>query len=310
MSREPEKQILNGESGNDSVNPVADSDRLIEYARVYFAQDFPTPVRADCPPEDDLSGIIHSGELPGAKLRAHLFGCSECFRCYQNLKDLSRRAAFVPQPSWFDRAVAVFKPRQLAISISLLVCIGAIAGLLMWRSSVSDTGSRSARKTPVPAASSIPVRTESPTKSPTAPGLVPEVSPAQPGQREIVQRAGESPKRPSREIVASNIVRIDLREQAQLRDGDGAKRGKAARFLSARSRFFVTLPENSPKGIYKVSMLDAYGHELISTKAVSRTGKTLTAELDMHALPANQYRLCISLPEEAPDCYPFTLMRR
>jgi hypothetical protein len=57
-------------------------------------------------------------------------------------------------------------------------------------------------------------------------------------------------------------------------------------------------------------MLDAYGHELISKQAISRSGKTLTTELDMRALPANKYRLCISLPEEAPDCYPLTVVGR
>jgi hypothetical protein len=307
MSRGADKPIPSGNSDNGSGKSVTDSELLVKYARAYFSTDFTNPSRLDCPSADALARGIRSAELPGDELRAHLLGCSECFSSYQNLRELSESAALVSShPSWLERLVAAWNPRRPAIAISLLVCVVVAAGLLLWRSGVRDAGSDSARNTSAPPASSSSSRTDGPADSSTANSPAPEISPTRPGEREPEQSAG----RPSREVIARNVVRIDLREQGLLRGDDETGVESSQRLAAKRNRFFVTLPANSPKGVYRVKMLDAYGHELMSKQAVSRLGKTLTIELDMRALPANKYRLCISLPEEAPDCYPLTVVRR
>jgi hypothetical protein len=302
-----DKSAPEKDSDNGSSSPVNDSADLIKYARAYFSADFPNHARIACPPEEALDAVVRSGGLPEGKLLSHLFGCSECLKSYQRLRAFYWKAAPADKLSFLDRVMAAIRLRPLTAVASMLIVTCAI-GFLLWLNYGREASSNLARNAPGPSASPVFVPTEEASKNAT--GSEPETSSSPAEQKREAPGLGtrRNNERPSREIVAANTVRVDLEAYALLRDGDAANRVSPLSLSPARTRFVVTLLTNSPRGVYKISVLDPFGRELMSKNAVSANGKTLSTELDMRSLSANKYRLCVSRLEEAPDCYPFTVV--
>jgi hypothetical protein len=86
--------------------------------------------------------------------------------------------------------------------------------------------------------------------------------------------------------------------------------GKPKQLSPSRTSFLFTLPEGSLRGTYQVSIVDAFGKQLVSGKGVSSNGKTLKISLDLSELPEQRYRLCVSRPREIPDCYQVTVISK
>ena len=305
------KGISKRHSGNDPEELINDPERLVKLARDYFSSDFPNSSRADCPAQSALDGLILSKALPEDELRAHLFGCSECFRDYRRL--LALHSDTVPQKefSWWGWITVSFRQQPLtafASLITLAVCV--IAAFFIWRGYVRETPTGVVRNASQPATISTSTTPQSPATGERASAGT-EPFPAERPDEKHPSRGGDKKKeRPPKELVASNPIKIDLEKYSLLRSTEGTSDEPAIRFPAALNRVILTLPINSPRGLYKISVVDAYGRELSSKRAASANGKTLTTDLDTRALSASKYRLCVSLSAEAPDCYPFIVAHK
>lgn len=305
------KGISKRNSGNDSEDLISGPERLVKLARDYFSSDFPNSSRADCPAQSILDGLILSNALPEDELRAHLFGCSECFRDYRRLVALHRDT--VPRKifSWWVWMTVPFRQQPLTAFASLIIlAVCVIAGFFIWRGGLREMPAGVVRNASQPATTSTSTTPQSPPTGERA-SAGPESFPAERSDEKHPGRGGDKKKeRPPKELVASNPITIDLEKYSLLRSTEGTSDEPSIRFPAARNRVILTLPSNSPRGLYKVSVVDAYGRELSSRRAASANGKTLITDLDTRALSASKYRLCVSLSAEAPDCYPFIVAHK
>jgi hypothetical protein len=305
-------RISNEDSVNGPAGMINDPDHLVEVAQSYFASDFPNHSRTGCPPEGALDELILSEELPGDGLRAHLFGCSECFRNYRRLVALHRATVTETHISWWHRVIGTFKQHPLPAFVGLIVmCICVVTGFFIWRASVREIEPGVARNASQPAASPTSARIDAPVNIEEMPDVVTDAQPpVKPTEQVSRPERGKRKGRLPEELLASNTIRIDLEKYSLLRGDDGMSDEAAIELPVARNRLLMTLPASSSKGIYTLSVVDAYGRELVSHRAASRDGRSLTADLDTRVLRAGKYRLCVSLPAEVPDCYPFTVARK
>lgn len=84
-------RLAGGASAEDAgAGAFGELGELVNFARKYQSEDYPNAARYGCPPTSALRTLIRSGELPGLGVRAHLFGCSECFRLYRTLLEAHR----------------------------------------------------------------------------------------------------------------------------------------------------------------------------------------------------------------------------
>ncbi|HST21063.1 MAG TPA: hypothetical protein VLR90_08100 [Blastocatellia bacterium] len=102
-------------------------------------------------------------------------------------------------------------------------------------------------------------------------------------------------------------VSIDLEEHARLRAVDVEE--KPINLPQSRARLLLNMPEGSSKGLYTVSITDAFGDPLLSKTAASPDGKSLRVILDTSGLQEKKYVFCISRKGEIPDCYALLITR-
>lgn len=318
------------ESSTEPENPYDESlrsssaasfeslDELNRFAQGYFADDFPNPERRDCPTAETLSSFIRSGKLPSDELRAHLFGCSECFGEYQKALVAYRNetgAAATRTKTWWNKLSAVLPRAPLPIfasAFSLLLLM--LAGVYIWRAynaapdhamvsrqdsspvvdSTPDSGKHSngAQTTPL---SPTPVPSvEQPTTSKRPKSVSPQKLPI-PSPRTRAQRQGE--------LLAQAVpgtFKVDLEDYVVTRGGSSTKPLKLPRL---RTRLLLRLPEGSRAGFYTVSIVSASENPLASAKGQSADGKTLTVVLNMKDLKSQRYRLRVARTGEPPDDY-------
>lgn len=193
--------------------------------------------------------------------------------------------------------------------ILLAVCLFAV--FFIGRSYLRETPTSIVRNTSQPATGPTVTEPQTPATGERISDTVPETSPAGTSAEKQSNRGHEQRKeRPSKELIASNTVTIDLEKNSLLRSSDATSGETTIKLPAARNRLNVVLPANSPKALYKLSVVDAFGRELLSRSAASADGKRLTTNIDMRALSASKYRLCVSLTAEAPDCYPFIVTHK
>lgn len=316
-SAEPENP--HDESRRSSIAAGFESlDDLHRFAEDYFASDFPNPERSDCPPAETLSSFVRSGELPAEELRAHLFGCSECFGQYQKAIAAYRKqteAAAARTKTWREKLSAAFPRAPLPIfasAFSLLLLI--LAGVYFWRAhnagpdrgvanrqysapavdSTQDFGKQSNRvQTPRPSPMPVPSVEQSAIGRPPKSASPQTLSTAPSRTRE--QRQGELLAQ-----VVPGTFRVDLDEYAVTRSGGSTMLLKLPRL---RTRLLLTLPEGSRAGPYTVSIVGASENPLVSAKGQSEDGKTLAVILNMQVLVSQRYRLRVARTGEPPDDY-------
>ncbi|MGA9768029.1 MAG: hypothetical protein WBV94_03250 [Blastocatellia bacterium] len=109
----------------------------------------------------------------------------------------------------------------------------------------------------------------------------------------------------SRQLIAQ--VSIDLEEHARLRAADVEE--KPINLSQSRARLLLNMPEGSSRGLYTVSITDAFGNPLLSERAASPDGKSLRVILDTSGLQEKKYVFCISHKGEIPDCYALLITR-
>lgn len=311
-----DSQASNQDAARPTGGPAFQSaDELVGFAREYFVNDFPNPERRDCDP-GRLKAAIFSGAPPGTDLRAHLFSCSECFREYRSALEAyraERRQAVViaRTGSWWSRLRNSLLLRPLPIlagAVSLLLLI--FAGAYLWQRYQTRPSPALARQESEPEnspAENPPTDSPPPAPSPSATAQAAQAEPGEsPGangrQTEVVRRP-----RPSNQgdLIATSVVRIDLEDYAATRGGAG---GSIEIGLTlSRVRLVLALPEGSAPGMYSVSIVDASGAALVTSRARSGDGKTLTATLDVRRLAPQKYGLRVSRAGEPPVDVPVVI---
>lgn len=292
------------------------------FAREYFAADFPNPERAGCPAPGALQELIRADKPPGAELRAHLFGCSECFTEFD--RAMRARADVLPvAPSWWGRLKGspLLRPTPLvagALCLLLVASAGVYLRNIYRRTSAPDVVAAQPDKVEAPA---VKVPTAEATKDDPTPQATPEASTAQvtTGARaEKVPRPGAkaggrtpSSSRPgaAREDTgkppAIETVAVDLNEHTVLRGGAG---GDAFTLPRSNTRLKLTLPEGGAAGPHRVSILDASGKTLVTANARSADGRALEVVLDTRKLAPQKYLLRLSRGGDVPQYFPFVIV--
>jgi hypothetical protein len=304
------------------------ADELNSFAQTYFASDFSNSERKDCPATETLDSLIRTGKLPGDELRAHLFGCSECFSAYQSalaahraeMRASSTASSTARRESWFDRLAASLKRHPLpAFASAFVLLLISLAGIYLWQAyksapaqeyvarksdphptidSTPDSPNQRAVEPPSQIASSPSPALEQPSPFPT-PKSASQQKPSLKTPRPREQKHDEMLA-----MAAVSPYKLDLNDYAVTRDVDGQR---PIRLLRSRRAIFLTLPEGSLAGSYTVSILDTNGAPLASTKARSSDGKSLRVILDMQHLASPNYRLRIARGGEPPDDYPVSI---
>lgn len=295
-----------------AASPFATTDELVGFASGYFASDFPNPERLDCPPSAALAAYVRSGRLPDAELRAHLFGCSECFREYRSaLAESSIETTPVTAPksiSWWREVLESVWSRPLpAFACALSLMLLVVGGIYVWREYhgpanqfvVSQPSAPATVKSEPPSIKDLPSAKAGGSPSGPEPAdrveVQPKENPAQ--QRPPVQRDSSAG-----ELIAMSI---DLGER-QLTRGE-AHGGSEVKFSNAYTRLSLTLPEGSPRGLYTVTITDVASSTRVRRRAYSADGKTLATNLDMRALAAQKYVLRITHEGEPPIDVPIVV---
>lgn len=285
----------------------AGPDEVIAFAQAYYATEFPNSARVGCPPAETLRAVAHSGDLPDARLRSHLFNCSECFRAYRSARMSKSARAASGRPRWrgLSAVPTLFKlPRAWAAAgaFCLVVVVLITAGLL-WR----------VREDATAVVVNYPARVSLP-QSAAQPGAVnPQGAagaaepPTTPGPAPVRQRTRpRSPKaapKDTRPQTALRIVDIDLKQDDLLRGDDEAQgRHRVITLSPERHRLRLKMPRGSAPGRYTVKVVDAFGKPLL-TAAANSDGRRLKVDLDLRGLTARRCRLCLARDGEAPDCY-------
>jgi hypothetical protein len=280
MRRLPARDVQND---GDGLAPQ-DTDDPVLLAQRYFSDEFPNPEREGCPPSDDQIRLIQAGFAPREQLREHLFQCSACFVEYRNGLLAQRKVQPVSSTSWWPSLLFSLKRRWVLVAACLVLLF--VAGIVL-RFAMPGTPpnpvAQNRTGSQQPASDSQP--DSGPPKMAQPPGSVP--SP----RSEVIPQ-----------LQAKNIVRIDLNQTATVRGADNpAGPATPVRLLRSITSLSITLPEGSRSGIYTVSLVDAFGKELVNHPGLRSNGKQLVATLDLRTVPAMKYRLLVSRNGEAPD---------
>src|SRR5215216_16314 len=290
LENHPSDESTDKQPGGSSFE---ESEDLIAFAQGYFSSDFPNPDRVGCPTSGSLSALMRSGQLPGDELRVHLFSCSECFREYRNAMAAHRDLASTETISWWDELAIAFTDKSRLIFVGLtasLILSIAIAYIWIARKeiaapSVVSNGSEPSGATPQ---STSKDSAASVAESDTSPAPV-----AQPEQASPRQRRRPARQKPH-ELIAQAIKEIDLAEYSALSRGTGrggVREEKIIKLSGSVTRLLFTLPEDSVRGLYNISIVDAYHRPLVTMEARSMDGRTLTTILDMRGLSEKKYQL-------------------
>jgi hypothetical protein len=255
------------------------------------ARDYPNAERRGCPPAGTRSRLLGAGRLPDTDERGHLLNCSECYVEYREALGLARRVGSRPVGSptrWTG-----WSRIQLAAAMMLL----AGASSLAWW--VTRAAMSVAPREPSVAERSI--------ASPGVPEPTPEAPATPVAEQDRVDRPAEAAPA-TRSVLqpeALLTLHIDLQEPTVFRDGlgSGPLDDKGIVLPAARTRLALSLPEHSAPGAYRVTVVDAFGRELIEANGTSRSGETLAVVLDLAHVPSGPHRLCVARSDEVPDCY-------
>jgi hypothetical protein len=311
---------LNNNSGNgrglDPADPppAMKPDGLIDAARGYFSADFSNLSRSGCPPLGSLESSLRAKGLPDEELRKHLFGCSECFSEYREAVERWRVVTVRGnRPSWRERIARGWHVPAPAYSLLAAFMLLAVLAFFVSRGrGVEDVKvARGDAQPPAAPSTAIP----SPSQ-PSTSGASPEVTPSSPGKAvqtgEPVHTANTAAaikaRGQARPTATVGAVLIDLAGYSVLRADDpapGAFRGTT--LPPAVNRLRILLPEGSPRGVYRVAVVDAFGLPLTAERSASSDGKKVEVSVDARKLSGCRCRLRISRGEEAPDYYPINV---
>ena len=263
-------------------------EAFVASAQQHFASAFPNPQREGCPAPGVIQTVVRSEQLPDDTLQTHLFGCSECFKEYQ---DVVRTWQAEKEPTvdvasgWLSSLAVLWNWRTLAgATVTALLLLSV--GLWFWRASAPQ--SDQVRSQPTPTASVV-------AKS---------IQPEPVGTTSSTLSEAERQSSGKGNLLAIKIDLNDYRSLGSQRRGSSEAESPIT-LPRARRRLLLTLRENSPAGSYRVSLFEA-GRKRDAVIARSRNGRTLQVVLDLRRVVGAEARLSIermNQPDFAPDEY-------
>jgi hypothetical protein len=118
-------------------------------------------------------------------------------------------------------------------------------------------------------------------------------------------------RRGRRGASSAGVIVIDLAGYSLLRADDGVPEATRATILPpALSRLRILLPEGSPRGVYRVAVVDAFGNPLTVERAAWSAGRKIEVGVDTRNLSGRRCRLRVSHGGDAPDYYPINVNGR
>lgn len=238
---------------------------------------------------------------------------SSIIRQVNSNKELSRGKTAWVRFSASVLQAAIFRLRIVSFQQSALLACGCFIalvylGVFWWQSATNHLQEN-------PGIALLPEKANEPTDTTSA---------APQGSKPLMGAAGGQLDRPStlksrtrpakrveREVSLLATVSVDLDEYKTMRNRQQSSEArKMIRLPQSRTRIVFNLPEGLVKGVYSILIIDAFNKPLVSSKARSTDGKTLTVVLDTTGLEAKSYRLCITHEGEAPNYYLVVIEKR
>jgi CHAT domain-containing protein len=259
--------------GPDAPGP----DELVQRGMRHFAQDFANPAGEGCIPAGVLNALIHSATLPSDDIREHLLTCSVCFVHYRS--ELARHRAGASAVT-ISRS---FARSQLVPILGASVLAIAIITLFVFKRDAARPG-------PAQTVANVNLNTNT-TNNSVSNDQPPVSTPSQPPQT----------SRDSRHLIARNNVDVDLEMHNPRRTPEGTT-SPSINLRRMLNTLRFKLPPGSPKGKYKVSLANPFGHYLRTVEGISRDGLRLRVDLDLSSVKAGNYLVCVGRQADVPQC--------
>ena len=299
-----------------------DAEELVSLARRYYTARFPNPQRLGCPLPGEIIKVVRSRQAPDEAFREHLFECSECFGEYRQTLAQSRPAP--EEAAWRKLLVSIFASKRSAAALAPVILILSsfsliFIGILILRKSAPEVGKTSSSAPPearaggpgesTSNAADVTIATiPKPTGDDRAiagswkllgiptPGI--EIIDVDLDNYQVFRRSQTERLTPASEEQSG-------RSGAQLSgEPDEASPGEKVISLPAtRARLVLRLPETGVPGKYTVSLINAFGHPLLSNSAFSPDGAKLQVTLDLRRVSQKRYRLRLWRNGDAPAFY-------
>jgi hypothetical protein len=321
-----------------------DVEELASLARRYYGARFPNPERLGCPPPGEIIKVVRQRQIPDEALREHLFECSECFGEYrQSLAQCRGPATF--ESVWRNQLASIMS--RVSSSGALKISAAAISAvlilssliILIWPKVTSDSRKAVATDSaPSTSRTGDVARDSGGAAADTGvPGGVEIPKPAD----DLLAMAGVGlpstgagvfvrPERIDVDLENFQVFRQSLRAARMEAHGERPSKGSKLRGNAAmemyrpqpgeganiislpptRARIVLRLPETAAPGIYKVSLINAFGKSLLSTSAVSHDGYKLQVALDLRRISPKKCRLRLGRDGEAPAFYDVIIAAR
>lgn len=281
--------------------PFNDAEELTAAAQALFAREFANPQRLGCPAPGTLQAVVQAQQLPPEDLRAHLFGCSECFNEYRAAVLAQRQQAAATSVAWRDRLAAVWWGWRAPLLVGAAALLLA-AGLFLWRTrptapQLSQTNPRPAPATPASAERAKP-EADKDTAAQSA------LATSQP--------TPELQSKAAAELLAINVDLNEYRSLGAQSRSSASKEEEPIKLPAARLQLTLGLRKQSAAGSYRIRILDAADHSLAVARAQSRDGKSLVVTFDLRWLVEQAATLRIeraAQPDVAPDDYRLVVVR-
>jgi hypothetical protein len=299
-----------------------DAEKLAALARRYYAARFPNPQRLGCPPPDEISKVVRSRHVPDEALREHLFECSECFGEYRQALAQSRPAP--DEAAWRKLLVSIFASKRSAAALAPVILILSslfliFIGISILRKSAPEVG-KTAGSAPSDARAGGPGES---TSNPAAVTIATIPKPT--GNDRAIAGSWKllGIPAPGIEIIDVDLDNYQVFRRSQterLTPASEEQSGRGAAQLSGepveaspgekvislpatRARLVLRLPETGVPGKYTVSLINAFGHPLLSDSAFSPDGARLQVTLDLSRVSQKRYRLRLWRNGDAPAFY-------
>src|SRR5262245_59008631 len=107
-------------------------DRLFDEAVEYFSTAFPNPSREGCPHPERLRALASSAAPVTEPVRAHLFGCSECFREFRRQRLAVTATSDQAKPGHAAR-IHGMGVRAMVAAVASFALAAGLAHLMLWR---------------------------------------------------------------------------------------------------------------------------------------------------------------------------------
>lgn len=315
-----------------------DAENLVTLAREYYAERFPNPQRLGCPPPGEVIKVVKQRQIPDQALRGHLFECSECFSEYR--QSLAQRQQVGANKKTWSASLAWIRSERFSHGAWKFAAVSAVFVLAVFiivlirpnpASDVVKVAGVNSGSTEVP--SQAQAGDSAPKDAQHGAGSAPNESAS--GMQESqdngpAMAAVSGPlntiarRREVFEVDLENFVVSrqwprdsagDSSEDQPYGDNDRTRgepapnsygspsRGKVISLPATQALIILRLPENGAPGRYKISLIDPFGKNLLSTSASSPDGSILRVPLNLRQISNKKLRLRLSRGAEAPAFY-------